>query len=103
MDKGLVCLQEGVKNPFYRRASMDILSWVTLIPLRKFFVPVLPGCLEKSEFLSLDETNIRETGLGGKKKLHKKWLDKWTWPLIKVDKSRMVVETTTGMGFLFSP
>ncbi len=46
--KGLVCLQEGVKKPFYRWVSMDILSWVILIRLRNLFVPVLTGGLDKS-------------------------------------------------------
>jgi hypothetical protein len=44
----LVCTQEGVKKPFYRRVSMDSLSWVILIPLRNLFVPVSPECLEKA-------------------------------------------------------
>jgi len=36
------------KKTFYRRVSMDILSWVILIPLRNLFVPVSPECLEKA-------------------------------------------------------
>jgi len=44
----LVRPQEGVKNSFYRRVSMDILSWFILIPLRNLFVPVSPECLEKA-------------------------------------------------------
>ena len=46
--KGLVCMQERIKTSFCRLTRMKALSLVTLIPLRKLFVPVFSGCLKKS-------------------------------------------------------
>jgi len=48
MSKGLVCTQERVKKPFYRRVSMDTLSWIILTPVRNLFVPVSTEWFEKA-------------------------------------------------------